>query len=456
MKKETLRTEVAVLGGGPGGIAAAVAAARCGVKVLIVERMGFLGGNLATGLPLLAYLDSQGRQVIGGFAQELVERLIKNEGCYGHRVCPFHNSTTIINPNYARIVCFELIKENKIDLMLHCEVTGTKVINGRIESVTVVGKGTEYEIEAQVFVDATGDGDVAYMAGARFEKGQKETGVLQPPTLMFDLGGINFEEFFNYIEKHPEELPYGSNLTHIRPGYDASFFRQSPNHVFFGLKALIAKLRAEGKCPIDRDTVIYIRQPFSDHVMINTIRILNFDGSNVHDLSRGELEGHLQILPIVKMLKQYVPGFENCYLSSINPFIGVRESRRIIGQKMLNKEDVINGIIPDDTIGLGSYIIDIHSGDGNDTYIRNLDGPYGIPYGCTLAADIDGLMISGRCISVDAVSFGSTRIMPTCMAVGEGVGVGAALAVKRGKSPSEVNTGEIRRILLQNGAILSI
>lgn len=456
MNKKTVNTEVAVLGGGPGGIAAAVAAARQGAKVLIVERMGFLGGNLATGLPLLAYLDSQGRQVTGGFAQELVDRLIKMGGCYGHRACPFHNSTTIINPSYARILCFELVKENNIALLLHSEVTGAKVVDGKMQSVTVVGKGAEYEIIANVFIDATGDGDVAYLAGAGFEKGQEGTGVLQPPTLMFDLGGVNFDKFFDYIEEHPEELPYGSNLTHIRPGYDAKFFRESPNHVFFGLKALIAKLRAQGKCPIERDTVIYIRQPFSDHVTINTIRILNFDGSNIQDLSRGEMEAHLQILPIVKMLRENVPGFEDCYLSSINPFIGVRESRRVIGRKTLRKDDVLNGVIPDDTIALGSYIIDIHSGDGNDTYIRNLDGPYGIPYDCTLSADIDGLMLSGRCISVDAVTFGSTRVMPTCMAVGEGVGIGAALAVKEGISPYDVSVDTIRKILLKNGAILSV
>lgn len=455
-KKKMIYTQVAVLGGGPGGMAAAVAAARQGAKVLIVERMGFLGGNLATGLPLLAYLDSQGRHVTGGFAQELVDRLIEMGGSYGHRACPFHNSTTVINPSYARILCFELAKENEIELLLHCEVTGAKVVDGKIQSVTVVGKGTEFEVVADVFVDATGDGDVAYLAGARIEKGQEDTGVLQPPTLMFDLGGIDFEKFFAYLEAHPEELPYGSNLTHIREGYDAAFFRESPNHVFFGLKNLVARLREEGKCPIERDTVIYIRQPFSDHAVVNTIRVLNFDGTDVRDLSRGEMEGHLQILPLIKMLQEHVPGFENCYLSSINPFIGIRETRRVVGKKTLRKEDVINGVIPDDTIALGSYIIDIHSGVGDSTYIRNLDGPYGIPYGCTLSADIEGLMLSGRCISVDAVSFGSTRVMPTCMAVGEGVGVGAALAVKKGISPSDVCTDEIRKILLENGAILSI
>lgn len=456
MINEVIKTDVAVLGAGPGGVAAAMAAARHGAKVLLIERMGFVGGNLASGLPLLAFLDSQGRTVTGGFAQELVDRLTKMKGTYGHRVCPFHNSTTVINPMYTRICLFEMLKENNVDLLLHCEITDTKVVNGKICSVTAVGKGTEIEVEADVFIDATGDGDVAYMAGATYELGQKDTGVLQPPTLMFDLGGIDFDKFFDYLEAHPEELPYGSNLDHIRAGYDAKFFRESPNHVFFGLKAMIEKLRKEGKCPIDRDTVIYIRQPIADHVTINTVRILNFNGTDVHELSRGEQEGHLQILPITKMLQDHVPGFENCYLSSINPFIGIRETRRIVGEKMLDKDDVIAGTIPEDTIALGSYIIDIHSGDGNKTYIKNLDGPYGISYGCTVSKDIDGLMMSGRCISVDAVSFGSTRVMPTCMAVGDGAGIAAALAVKHGVSPKDVDVKELREKLINYGAILSL
>lgn len=456
MKKEVIKTDVAVFGGGPGGISAAIGAAKQGAKTIIVERLGYLGGGMATGLPLLAFLDVKGRQVTGGIAQEIVDRLTEMGGSYGHRICPFHNSTTIINPLYARIVSFEMIKENNIQPLLHCEVIGASVENGKLVSVTVMGKGTEIEIQAKVFIDSTGDGDVAYLAGARYEKGQEGTGVMQPSTLMFDIGGVELDRFFDYLEEHPEELPYGSGLTHIRQGYNAAFFRESPNHVFFGLNALISRLRAEGKCPIDRDTVIYINQPITDHVAINTIRILNFDGSNVKDLSRGEMEGHLQILPIIEMLQENVPGFENCYLSSINPTIGVRESRRIIGKKMLHKEEAINGDVPSDTIGLGSYIIDIHNGEGNGTYIKTLEEPYGIPYGCTLAADIDGLMLSGRCISVDAVVFGSSRVMPTCMAVGQGVGIGAALAAKQCISPSDVDVNEIRNVLLKEGAILSV
>jgi hypothetical protein len=456
MINETIKTDIAVIGGGPGGISAAVSAARQGAKVLLVERNGFLGGGLATGLPLLAFFDIKQRQVIGGFAQELVDRIQEMGGSYGHRYCPFHISATTINPLYARIVCFQLIKENNIDLLMHCELSGVTVVDNKIKSVTVTGKGSTIEIQADVFIDSTGDGDLGYMAGAQFEKGQEDTGVLQPPTLMFDLGGIEFERFFDYLAEHPEQLPYGTGLNHIRPGYDADFFRNNPSHVFFGLNGLIKKLREEGNCPVNRDTVIYIRQPITDHAAINTIRILNFDGSNVHDLSRGEMESHLQILPLVKMLQEHVPGFENCYLSSINASIGVRESRRIMGVKKLCKDEAIAGVVPEDTIGLCSYFIDIHSGNGDETYTKTIEEPYGVPYGCTVAKEIDGLMMSGRCISVDAITFGSIRIMPTLMAVGQGAGVGAALAVKKHMEPREVEASEVREILLENGAILSV
>ncbi len=455
-KKEIIKTDVAVVGAGPGGMAAAIAAARAGVKVVLVERLGYLGGQLGSGLPFLAFLDMHKRQVVGGLAQEFVDRMAKINGTAGHEYCPFHLSSTNLNPFYTRIICFEMIKEEKIELLMHCELADVKVENNKLKTITVIGKGTKIEIEAAVFIDGTGDGDIAYMSGAEYEKGQDDSGVLQPPTLMFNLGGVNFEEFINYIEKNPEQLPYNMGLNHIREGYDAEFFRKNEGHIFFGLNEMIKKLRADGKCPIDRDTIIYIKLPITGHVAVNTIRILNFDGSNVHDLSRGELESHLQILPLIEMFQRYIPGFKNCYLTSINASIGVRESRRIMGVKKFTKEDAVSGIIPEDAIALFSYFIDIHSGNGDQTYTKTIEEPYGIPYGCTVAKDIDGLMMTGRCISVDAVAFGSTRIMTLCMAVGEGAGVGAALAVQKGIEPRDVDSKEVREILKKNGAILSI
>lgn len=451
-----MKADVAVIGAGPGGISAAVAAARQGAHVILVERQGYLGGNLGSGLPFLAMLDMHQRRNIGGLAQKLIDELQELNGTAGHKYCPFHLSTTTLNPFYTRIICFEWAKKYGIELLMQCELSGVKVVDNCLKSVTVTGKGQAIEIEAGVFIDGTGDGDVAFMAGAEYEKGQEKTGVLQPPSLLFNLGGVDTDRFCDYIEAHPEELPYSLGLTHIQPGYNANFFRRNPGHIFFGLNSLIQKLRKEGKCPIDRDTVIYIKLPIPGEVMVNTIRILNFDGSNVHDLSRGEMEAHLQILPLVKMFRDYVPGFENCYLTSINPTIGVRESRRIMGIKKVTKENVLAGYIPDDSIAIYSYFIDIHSGDGAKTFTKTVDEPYGVPYGCTVPKKIDGLMTTGRCISVDAVAFGTTRIMPLCMAVGEGAGTGAALAVQQGIQPRDVDPAEVRKLLLENDAILSV
>jgi hypothetical protein len=456
MEKETIKTDVAVIGSGPGGIAAAVAAARQGVKVLLVERLGFLGGQLGSGLPFLAFLDMHQRQVVGGLAQKLVEDLDKLGGTAGHQYCPLHLSSTTVNQFYTRILCFQWAKELGIQLLMHCELSGAEVSGGRLKSVTVSGKGKAFEIEAKVFIDGTGDGDLGFMSGASFEIGQEKTGLLQPPTLMFNLSGVNFDRFADYISAHPEELPYNTWLPHLKPGYDGAFFKKNPGHIFVGLQGLLGRLRAEGKCPVSRDTIIYIRQPIPGTVAVNTIRILNFDGSNIHDLSRGEMEAHLQILPLIELFKKNIPGFEDAYLTSINPGIGVRESRRIMGIKKLTGEDVSAGRIPEDSIGLFSYFIDIHSGDGAETYTKAVEEPYGVPYGCTVSKDLEGLMMTGRCISTDATALGSARIMTLCMAIGEGAGTGAALAVQQGISPAKVDPKEVRKILLKWGAILQV
>lgn len=457
--RQTIKTEVLVLGGGSGGLGAALAAAREGAETIIVDRQGFLGGNMTIGLPLLGFLDAQGRHVTKGLAQELVDRLIELDGAFGHRECPLHNSTTVIDPNLMRIVIFEKVKEYGVHPLLHCEIIDTTVENGELKSVIVKGKGQEIEIFADVFIDSTGDGDVGYLSGAEYEKGQYSKGEIkkeiQPGTLMFTVGGFKLEQYMEYLEEHPEELALGESMK-IRPGYTAEFLRASKNHVHVGLKNTVERLRKEGKCPIDRDTVIYINLPKDGYIAINSIRIKNFDGSNVDELSKGEIDGHLQILPLIKMLKENVPGFEDIYLSSIAPFIGVRESRRIIGKQMIREEAALKGDIPEDTIALGSYIIDIHSGTGDSTIIKSLKNPYGITYGATISKDVKRLMLSGRCISVDPIVFGSSRVMATCMAVGEGVGIGAALASKQKILPEEVDVQLIRKKLRENGAILSM
>src|SRR5699024_1137399 len=174
--RQILKTEVLVLGGGSGGLGAALSSAREGAETMIVERQGVLGGNMTTGLPLLGFLDAQKRQVTKGIAQELVDRLIELGGSFGHRECPLHNSTTDIDPNLMRTVIFEKIKQYNVKILLQCENMKTNEENGELKSVIVKGKVQEAEIFAVVFIDKTEDGDVSYLSGGEYEIGQNSKG----------------------------------------------------------------------------------------------------------------------------------------------------------------------------------------------------------------------------------------------------------------------------------------
>lgn len=446
--------DVVVIGGGPGGIPAAIAAARRGAKVLLVEKNGYLGGNLAIGLPLLGYLDNNGIQVTGGFAQELVDTLIERNACYGHSRCPMHNSMTIYNHDVFKIVAFEKCMEAGVEILLNTEIIDAEAENGLIKRLVLFGKGYRIEVEAEVFVDATGDGDVGYLAGARYEKGQKGTGVMQPPTQMFTLGNVNLKKFHKYLAENPDQMVLSGSME-VPKEYNPEHIMSTPSHAFVGLRKLFSELKAKGDLPVDRDTFIYINSVIPGEVNVNTTRHLNVDGSNVFDLTRAIIEGHFQIPKLTETLKKHVPGFEDCYITRIYPTLGVRETRRFAGIKQLTEDKIVVGDIPEDTIALGSYIIDIHDGSGGGTIIKRLEKAYGIPYGCLVSKDIDNLMFSGRCISMDAVVLSSARIMPTCMAIGEAAGVGASIAAAKGIRPANVDTGDVVKILKENGAILN-
>ena len=453
MKLETLVYDVVVIGGGPGGLPAALAAARKGAKVLLVEKNGYLGGNMTIGLPLLAYLDKDGNQVVKGIAQELIDALKEKGACGEHHWCPMHDSVTIYNDEVFKIVALEKCLEAGVELLFHTVVIDTNVENGRLESVTLFGKGRKMEVSAKVFIDATGDGDVAYLAGATYEKGQKGTGKLQPPTLMCTVDGVNVQETIDYLEAHPEQTVLAPTVEHY-PGYDATYYNSNPKeHAMVAFRKLFSDLREKGLLPVDRDTLISIETLTPGRVNLNCTRHLGIDGSDVRDLTKAEIEGHLQNYKLIECLRKYVPGFENATLTRIYPFVGIRESRRFHGIDELTEQDLLTGNINEKTIGLGSYIIDIHDGSGDSTICKKVK-PYGIPYGSTVSCDIKNLMFSGRCASMDAVALSSCRVMPPLMAMGQGAGVGAALAVKYGIDPAEVDVAELRGILLEDGVML--
>ena len=455
MKEYSYRYDIAVIGGGPAGLATAITAAREGKKVLLADRNGFLGGNLTIGLPILGFLDEHGNQCISGFAEELVRRLQERNACYGIRPCPKHNSVANVDAEAVKILAFEMCREAGVEVLLHVEAVDAQIEQGKLKTVTLYGKCNRITVSADIFVDCTGDGDVSCLAGCSYEKGRGAEQEMMPPTVMCTIEGVDDAALLDYVAAHPDEMKPMSATIETKPGYDADYFRADPNYVFVGMTQLWAKLKSQGICPVERGNMIVINGIHKGQMYVNTTRLLDVDGTDIPSLTRGEMEGHLQLHQLAETFRRFVPGFENCYISSSAPNIGIRETRRFKGLKCVSLEQALSGEIPGDSICLSGYTIDIHYNNAQGTLFKKLDRPFGIPYGCLVSAELSNLMFAGRCISVDDHVVGSTRVMACCMAMGQAAGIAAAMALDTGKTPAQVDVGALREKLREQKAILT-
>lgn len=449
----TLCCDIAVLGGGVSGVTAAIAAARQKKRVIIIEQGDFLGGVSVSGLGLLGFQDREGNTIVGGIAQELIDRLKALHGTLGHNPCPILNSLTPVNAGLIRLVLLELCKEAGVSMLFGCIPTQALVHNERLCQVRVFGKGNFFDVKADVFIDATGDGDLCSLIGLPFEKGSPD-GELQPASLIFAVSGVNKEKLLKYVEDHPLEVdtPEGYE-TKVAP----EFFRKVNGYNLLGLDACIRKARADGRYnDIPRDRFSLITYPNDDTTVINNTRLTDFDGTDIWQLSRGTQEACRQIEELIKFMPAYLPGYEDCTLSFIAPTLGIRESRRFVGRCCLTEKDVREGLIPSDTVALGGYNVDIHHGcdEGSELYI--VHRAYGIPYGCMVPEKMNGILFTGRSIWADRVAFGSSRIMGTCMALGQAAGIAASICVQTKCEAGQVPVEMLRRLLIENGAILTI
>ncbi len=455
MEKETaqvLSCDVAVLGGGVSGTAAALAAARHGARVLLVEKEDFLGGVAVSGLGFLGFRDRAGEVMAGGIAQELVDRLDAMRGTLGHNPCPILNSLTPVNAALVRMLLFEMCGEAGVELLLGCVPVSARLEAQRVRRVTVRGRAMSWEIEAQVFIDATGDGDLCAMLGLPYEKGGAD-GELQPASLIFGVSGVEKEKLLAYVESDPAEVqtPEGYEMT-----VDAGFFRTVRGYNLLGLDALIRKARTAGDyADVPRDRFSLITHPNDDTTIINNTRLTDFDATDPMQVGAGTAEACRQTEEVLKFMPRYIPGYAHSALSFLAPTLGVRETRRFVGRRCLREEDVRAGAVPADTVALCGYNVDIHHGrdEGSELYI--VEHGYGIPYGCMLPERIDGLLFTGRLIWADRVAYGSSRIMSTCMALGQAAGVAAALCAREGCGPAGVDVTQLRELLARDGAVLT-
>ncbi len=437
--------DVLVVGGGPSGLTTALAAAEDGLKVGLIESRSFLGGNMTIGLPVLGFLGQKKNQIIKGLPQKFIDRLRVVKGASEHRWCPLHMGITLVEPEAVKTVALQMLTEAGVEVTFYAMCAGVVMDGNTIRGIITESKSGREAVLGKIVVDCTGDADVAHRAGVPCEKGN-EKGGMQPPTLMFCLGGVDTEKLRMSIAQHTR--------TYLTDFIPAEYFGQNNQFIVVGLRELIAKARAERGLEIPNERTIIITGLREGEVWINMTRVAGVDGTDVRSLSWGEIEARSQIEDIHTYLKDYVPGFEKCYFTKTAPFLGIRETRRIVGHYTMTQEDVLGCRHFDDAIAVASYPIDIHRpGDEGCTLIWCGDC-YDIPYRSLLPQKVENLLVAGRCISTTHEAMGATRVMATCMAMGEAAGRAAKLAIRTGVRPDEIDVRKLQEELIAKGAYL--
>lgn len=449
---QTLRTQVVVVGSGAAGITAALAAARNGAETLLIEYHGFLGGISAT-LPWLGFHDQQYRMIIKGLPLEIATRLQQAGAASHFELDPKCGSAFSLDSHYYKCLLMEMVQEAGIRLMMHTQVVDTLREGDRITGVVVEHKSGRQMILADVVIDCSGDGDVAARGGATWEKGRTGDGLVQAPTLVFRLGGVDRSGFIRGC-KDPE-IMYREWLKPYPELWDKMMQRIDNMDVIVcgGFAGLVEQARQAGDHDVPQSRVVGVKLHRPDQYLVVMTRILGLDPTDTTSLTDAYTAIYQQIPPLLRFFQKWMPGFENAYLMEIAPMLGVRESRRILGDYVLAADDVVNGHEFDDAVALGGYHIDIHRPSGTWVDSRNVR-TYDIPYRCLVARDVEGLMMAGKCLSATHEGVASTRVIPICMAQGQAVGTAAALAVGQGITPREVSAQLLRNTLMDQGAEL--
>lgn len=443
----SIDTDIVVCGGGPAGINAALAAGRSGARTLLLERYGFLGGmsTIALVYPWMTFHTEQGKQVIAGTAQEIVDRLQAEGASPGHvrDTVGFVNTITPYDPEVYKVLIFDMLREAGVTVLLHSFVDEATVDGDRIDSLSITTKSGKIKVRAKQFIDTSGDADLAYLSGAPCLQGRDGDKLTQPMTMKFRMRGVDLARVKQYMIDHPDEF------------YKKTPFDELPQLPLSGVLGFYKHWR-EANLPINRDQILFFTGPGEDEVLVNTTRVQGLDGTNVADLTEAEILGRKQVRMVADFMIRHLPGFERASLTSVGTQIGIRESRRIDGQYVLQAEDVISGRRFDDCIARSGYPIDIHdpSGKGVTAAWVQGDGAYDIPYRCLLPKQIVNLLVAGRCISTSHEALATTRLTPSCMATGQAAGTAAGLAVKHRLLPGELAIGELQDELRKGGALL--
>jgi hypothetical protein len=442
-------TDVLVVGGGPAGLGAALGAVQAGARVILAERYGFLGGNATAALvmPLMSFHTQTptkerrgattllptdhgpGEPVVGGVLAKLLSRLVQVGGAIPPTLATGY--VVPFDPEWFKLVALDLLDEAGVQLLFHAFASGV-LGEGKVEGVIFETKSGPLAIKAKVTVDCTGDADIAVQAGTPTEVGRLD-GLVQPMTLMFRMAEFQRAAFESYVKENPQQW-----------------------RGVHGLWDLVRKATAAGELKLPREDILFFATPHEGEVSVNSTRVTRVLGTDVWDLSYAEWMSRRQMRQIAEFLKQYVPGFEKSYVMQSGVNVGVRETRRIIGDYQLTADDVLSARKFDDGIARGSYPVDIHNPTGTGTVLKRLPPgeAYDIPLRCLMPQDAEGVIVAGRCISGTHEAHSSYRVMPIVMATGQAAGVTAALAARKGLRPRQIEARHVQSELVRQGASL--
>lgn len=436
--KESFRkkTEVLIIGGGCAGLAAAVSAAKRGARVMLAEAGGCLGGTATLALvgPFMTCYDKAGEnQIIRGFYEDLVVRLEKeNGGIHPSKCAPRtsysvyrdggHSNVGPFNSDVLKRVAEDMCVESGVELLYHATLIDVEKEGDRITGAILAIPGGAGVIEANVFIDCTGNGDVASVSGAPMDKPEE----VQPASMFFIIDGVDKEGY--------EELK--------NTGYPDLTFGK-----------LVRDLYDEGKYPIEKRNV-GIYESNDGTWRVNMTRLNHADATDPFEATKEAIELRHQIPIVVDMLRTYVPVCKDIRVVTTANQQGYRESRRIIGEYVLRAEDMKNSVVYEDNIALCANAFDMHVGN-TVKYVHAPEKPYGIPYRALLPQNVDNLLVAGRCISCDRDALSAIRVMPPCFAMGQAAGVAAAIASQQGCDAADVDTALLQKGLREQGDVVS-